>query len=332
MGSGAAALQADAIIRIEANGKPLTLLVESKKHVYPRDAREAVWQLRTFQNALSKSEGSTEILPVLISNSLSEGAKGLLREENIGYFEEGGSLFLARGDLYILLDRPPSKRATRIARTIFSESRSQVLLALMQAPQSWHSVKDLSAKADVSPATVSQVLAELEKREWVVSRGTGPHKERRLEDPRSVLDAWSGHMAQSPRPRTTQYFVPSLKPEELMQRIHQRCKERGAAYAITGEWAAQLYSPFLSSISKVRCRFSADQPLDDLLAELNARTVSEGSNFEALETKSHGYFLFSEEHRGVRLANPIVVYLDLLRYGGRSKEMAEHLRRERVLF
>jgi hypothetical protein len=330
MPNGMSSPEADAIIQIHVNGKPMTLLVEAKSDVYPRDAREAVWQLRTFQNTLSRSAGPAEIVPVLISNSLSESAKGLLREEKIGYFEEGGSLFLTKGDLYILLDRPPSKKAARITRNIFSGSRASVLLALMQAPQSWHNVKDLSDKALVSPGTVSQVFSELEKREWAVSRGGGPNKERKLQDPRSILDAWSGHAMQSPRSRATRYFVPSLKPEELMHRIDQRCKELGAAYAITGEWAAQIYSPFLSSISQVRCRFPADQPISNLTADLGARVVTEGSNFEAIETHSHGPFLFCEEHRGVRLANPVVVYLDLLRFGGRARELAEHLRQERI--
>jgi hypothetical protein len=32
------------------------------------------------------------------------------------------------------------------------------------------------------------------------------------------------------------------------------------------------------------------------------------------------------------LANPIIVYLDLLQSDGRAKEMAEHLRGERIHF
>jgi hypothetical protein len=332
LGGGNSRLEADAILRIDASGKPITLLVETKSTVYPRDARQTVWQLRELQKALSESEGLNDVLLVLISNSLSEGAKDFLRDESIGYFEEGGSLFLAKGDLYILLERPSSKKVARATGAIFSGRRSQVLLALLQAPRSWISVKELSDKAFVSTATASQVLADLEKREWVLSRGSGPHKERQVQDPRSLLDAWSKHVVQSPRPRATRYFVPSLKPEELMQRINQLCKDRGVTYAITAEWAAQIYSPFLSSISQVRCRFPNDQPMKLLADELHAREVTEGSNFEVIETKAPGYLLFSEEQRGIRLASPIVVYLDLLQSGGRAKEMAEHLRRERIAF
>jgi len=42
--------------------------------------------------------------------------------------------------------------------------------------------------------------------------------------------------------------------------------------------------------------------------------------------------LFRQQVGGVWLASPIQVYLDLLRGEGRTKEMAEHLRRERLGF
>ena len=51
-----------------------------------------------------------------------------------------------------------------------------------------------------------------------------------------------------------------------------------------------------------------------------------------LEAKSHGDFLFRERVRGAWLASTIRVYLDLLRGEGRGKEMAEHLRHEKIGF
>jgi hypothetical protein len=60
--------------------------------------------------------------------------------------------------------------------------------------------------------------------------------------------------------------------------------------------------------------------------------VSEGANLVIIETKLPGDFLFREQIRDVWLASPILVYLDLLRGEGRSKEMAEHLRRNRIGF
>ena len=324
--------EADAILQVEMNGKPITLLVETKREVFPRDAREAIWQLRRLQEALHVAEGIDTSLPVLASRSISDGAKEFLRSENISYFEEGGSLFLANPDVYILLDKPPSRKTARTQGSVFSGRRAQVLLALLQNPESWRSVNELAEKVFVSPATVSQVLVELERREWVSTRGTGPRKERKLEQPTALLDAWKKQMLDAPKPQLRRFFVPSLKAEELLLRINQICETDNIAYAVTGEWAAQIYSPFLSSVSQVRLRFPEDQPISALTSELKAREVSEGSNLVFLETASYGDLLFREQERGVWLANPVIVYLDLLQSDGRAKEMAEHLRRERIHF
>jgi hypothetical protein len=328
----AVGLEADAIFDVNLNGKSTILLVEAKNSVFPRDARETIWQLRKLQTALQEAEGITGTLPMIASRTLSAGAKDFLRSENVGYYEEGGSLYLASPDLYIFLEKPPSKQATQSQRSLFSGRRSQVLLALLQHPDEWHGVNELAKMAFASTATVSQVLVELEKREWVGTRGRGPHKERRLLETRSLLDAWVKHVADVPKQQSRRFFVPALKSEELLQRIHQVCDVRNIAYEITGEWAAQIYSPFLSSIAQVQCRVPADHSAANLVAELNAREVSEGSNLALLETKSNADFLFRELQRGVWLANPIIVYLDLLKSGGRAKEMAEHLRRERIHF
>jgi hypothetical protein len=324
--------EADAILQIEANGRPLTLLVETKRSLYPRDAREAIWQLRNLQKAFKESRDQQDSLPVIACESISEGAKEFLQSENISYFDQGGSLFLADQELYILLDKPPSKKTARTERTLFTGRRRQVLLALLQEPESWNQVHTVSQRAFSSPATVSQVLGELERREWVSTRGSGPRKERKLQRPSELLDAWAKHTVDSPRPSLRRLYVPSLKGEDLLQRINKICEAESVAYAITGEWAAQLYSPFLSTISQVRLRFPQDRSLSALTSELKAKDVSEGTNLAVIETSSYGDFLFREQQRGIWLANPIIVYLDLLQGDGRAKEMAEHLRRERIRF
>ena len=323
--------EGDAGIDITVNGESHMLLIETKKSLYPRDAREAVWQVRKLQKLLQESE-SRKIVPLIASGSISEGAREFLQSERISYFDEGGSIFLADEGLYVLREKLPSKKANRTERSLFTGRRTQVLLGLFQEPESWHQVHDLSNKTFASTATVSQVFVELQRREWVTVRGTGPRKERRLERPSELLDAWAKNVADSPKPKPRRFYAPSLKGEELMMKINQACESHGIAYAITGEWAAQIYSPFLSSIPQVRLRFPDDKSLSMMTSELKAREVNEGSNLAVIGSSSYGDFLFREQLRGVWLANPILVYLDLLQGDGRAKEMAEHLRRERIHF
>ena len=60
--------------------------------------------------------------------------------------------------------------------------------------------------------------------------------------------------------------------------------------------------------------------------------MEEGANFSLIETTSPGDLLFREQIGGAWLASPIQVYLDLLRSEGRAKELAQNLRKERILF
>lgn len=75
-----------------------------------------------------------------------------------------------------------------------------------------------------------------------------------------------------------------------------------------------------------------ERPPSLITGELNAREVAEGSNFGLIESESVRDMLFEQEIRGIRVESPILAYLDLLGGEGRSKELAEHLRNERIGF
>jgi len=128
------------------------------------------------------------------------------------------------------------------------------------------------------------------------------------------------------------YYVPAIKPEALLDHIGTVFAVHGIEYAISYEAAAQSYAPFLTGISQVRCRLLEDPAADAALMALNARVVSQGANLAIIEAKSSGELLFRERIHEIWLASPIQVYLDLMRSEGRAKEMADHLRKERIGF
>ena len=166
----------------------------------------------------------------------------------------------------------------------------------------------------------------------MISRGQGPAKERSLNEPGALLDAWVRQIPSGKPPSVRRYFVPSGDAESILQRVAQACETHGAQYAITAEAAAQRYAPFLSSVSQVKCRLLVNRISESAIGGLNARAVNEGSNLGIIDSKSAGEFLFCERVGEAWLASPVQVYLDLLRGEGRSKEMAEHLRKERIGF
>jgi DNA-binding transcriptional regulator YhcF (GntR family) len=318
---------ADAVIDLEVAGKAVTLLVEAKTTAYPRDVHQVIWQLRKAGQSFQK-----EPILVLIAEYLSPGAKQQLEAEHIGYYESGGSLYLPAPGAYCYIEKPSAKVFERSVRSLFSGRRAQVLHGLLLHSKQWFGVHEMAELAMVSPATVSEVFSELERQDWVTSQGKGPGKTRQLSQPAALLDAWAKQIKDSPSPAMARYYVPGLKADGLMSRIDDVFWKRNIEYAVSYESAAQRYAPFLSNISQVRVRVLKSPESQPAISELGARSVVEGSNLAIIDTDSPGELLFREKIDDIWLASPVQVYLDLMHGEGRSMEMAEHLRKERIGF
>jgi hypothetical protein len=326
---GGSSFRYDAEIDLRIPGKSFVLLIEVKRTIYPRDVREVLWQLERLERRRSRER---EAVPMFIAESISPGAKDLMREEHVGYYDSGGSLFLPARGGYFYIDRPPPKSLSKSITALFSGRRAQVLHVLLMRRQDWFGVTAIAEQARVSPATASQVMTELERLDWLESRGQGPSKERHLHDPAALLDSWVAQLDVKRGPPLRRYFVPGLRIEGLIDRMDCVFADHDVQYAITHEAAGQRYAPFLSSLSQVRCRILVGPNVDRALGDLDARHVNEGANLVVLEAKSAGDLLFRQRVEGAWLASPIQVYLDLVTGEGRAKELAEHLRRERIGF
>ena len=322
----------DARAELRVGGKAATLLIDVKKALFPRDVRHALWKFQESVRGGLQSLERPQAVSFLVAQSISPGARDLLRKERVGYYDSGGSLFLPAENIYVFIDKPPPKALSRSIRSLFSGRRAQVLHALLMRHGKWLGVKEIAKQALVSPATASQVLTELERFDWVMSRGKGPAKERNLLEPGALLDAWTKQLAVMRRIALQRYFVPSVGAGGLVERLAEVCAANKAKYAITHEAAGQRYAPLLSTVSQVRCRLLVGAEADGVLRALDAHIVDQGANLAVIEAESPGEMLFRKLVDGIWLASPVQVYLDLLRGEGRSRELAEHLRNERIGF
>lgn len=324
--------RADAAIDFRIDGKEYMLLVEIKKSLYPRDARQAVWAIKDYMAHLRGLKDNRPIIPLLAADSISKGAKELLKTENVGYYDSSGSLFIPAQGAFFYIDKPQARAVTKSVRTLFRGKRSQVIHALLSQHEKWLGVKEIAKLAEVSPATASETLAAMERFDWLASRGQGPSKERHLIQPAMVLDEWKNHVLAAPASPVHRYYVSNTKLDELEARIDKIWRQRGFEYVLTQEAAAQRYAPYLSSMSRVAYRMSPGRRTTEALRDLGANAVSEGANLLVIDTPSRNPFLFKQEIDSTWLASPIQVYLDLFRASGRARDMAEHLRRERIGF
>jgi hypothetical protein len=317
----------DAKIDVRVAGKAYTLLIEAKKNTYPGDVHQMLWRRKSANTDRRSSKKANQTIWMLAADAISPGAKELLKAEGVGYYDRGGSLYLPASGAYIYIDKPSPKAAVRKLGSLFSGSRGQVLHALLQGYAQWFSTAELAKAADVSPATASLALAEMERLEWVDARGKGPHKRRHVRDPAIILDEWVKHLEGARVPVMERYFVPSLDADQPQETLGRVFAVHQASYAIGYEAAAQRYAPFISHVSQVRCRLMSGASGRAALKAMHARTVNEGANLAVLVVKSVGQMLFRQQIGSVWLSSPLQVYLDLQQSGGRAHEMAQHLRR-----
>jgi len=320
--------RADAVLDLDIDGAHVRLVIEVKHSGYPRDVREAVWQLRNYTRHLDA--GASQIVPMVAAQSLSPGARQFLRDEHVGYFDAGGSLFLPARGSYVFIDRPAPPTSRLNVDALFSGRRALVLMALWAHRGEWVRVHQMAETAMVSPATASETLSEAERRDWVESRGAGPAKERRLVDARGLLDAWSDHQRRAKPPALRRFFVPASGLDQLIDWAGKAFGPEGLDYMVTAEAAAQIYAPYLSNASQLRCRMEETVRASLAVEQLGGHEVKEGWNLGIMFAKTQGEFAFRKQERGVWLASPLQVYLDLLQGGGRSADVAQHLREERL--
>src|SRR3546814_17852243 len=127
-------------------------------------------------------DGAGERVAMLIAGAISKGARDILQQESIGYFDLGGSLFIPASGAYVLIDRPQPKKAGRALGSIFQGQRARIVQAVVEAAPDWVSVKDPAEETGVSPATASETLTEMERRDWLEVEGAGAAKLRDLRE------------------------------------------------------------------------------------------------------------------------------------------------------
>lgn len=320
-------------IRLSLGDRSLTLLIQEKNTVFPKDVRTMFWEWTSVNN---NRHGTQNIPPIpllcVIANEISKGAKQLLQERGISYFERGGSLFIAGRGVFVQIEKPKTSKSRDLTKSVFLGQRASVVHELLRNPSEWHSIKAIANKTRIAPSYISKVLAAMENHGWLETRGLGPAKERRLTRPAEVLDSWVADLQDAKRPAWQSYFVPPLgKP--LLTVVANAFDKTAVQYAITHEVAAQLYTPFLTSISQVRCRAIADDRLDLALKYLDAQAVNQGANLFIEPVKRVNGTWMEKDDRQISVADPLQTYIDLMREPiGRSKEMANHLRAERIGF
>lgn len=303
------------------------VIVEFKKTAYPRDIKEAAWNLDEIKESF---DNFSVVIPMVIAERLSPGAKEMLRSRNIGYFDASESMFLKAKHWLVNIDRQDKPSAKRQATSLFTGSREQVIHALLWRSlinkSEWITGSEIADLAGTSHYTVSLTLQELERMEWIESEGKGKKdKRRRLIEPGKLLDSWAESWRLRKEART-RWFVYAPKPNLLLKQIAEKIDaNRPDEWAFTGEAAANVISPLLTSTDTAEVVVAKGQ-VAQFAENAGLQRVEKGANVTIVERSRASLMLQDIQHEPYRFVSPIIMYLDLMDGRGRRKELAAHLR------
>ena len=314
----------DLRMRLIVEGQPVDFAVELLRQAYPRDIARAISLVKSLE-----PDGGIPVVPLVAAEELSPGAKDLLRQEGIAYFERRGTLYL-RWRRWIIDIRQVESKASRPkqgAMNLFTGARAGVVLAVLHSRGQWMQVNELAVLAQTTGFTCSKVLQELELLEWCESEGTGRARRRRLVKPNALLDAWADAWPPKKERRTHWYcFVPPTAggvQRHLAGAL--QASQPTFPWAFTGAAPANAYAPLLTAVgdSEIIVPMGHAARLAERLA---LEPAEKGYNVTLIERESSSLLFRDNDAHGLWNASPYIVYLDLLNGRGRNKELAKNVR------
>jgi len=317
----------DCLMHIVSPHGSRRLAVELLRQAYPRDVRDAAWRLQGFMNA---NEEASDIILMVAAEHLSEGAKDDLRHHQMAYFDASGTFYLRHQQWLIDIQRPAKPTSRRGALSLFTDAREQVILTLLVEHRNFRSGLELAEMSRTSTYTVSTVLAELERREWIESEGSGRTLRRRLSRPGKLLDAWAAAWTQRKDTKTKWHcYLPNSANlhDYLAGKIDTFALE-GSVF--TGAAAANRVVPHLTHTDTIEIIIPPDAA-GYYEAAFRMKSVDKGANVTLIERDGVSTMFASKDPSSkALLANPFILYLDLLDGKGRNKELAEQLRLKKL--
>ena len=316
-------------LRVSRRTIPLRVVVRNSG--YPRDVRNAVWQV---QSTLDRQE---HIL--LSAPTISRGSREWLQSQGISYIDSTGHIFISADGVYVLRDEIDPRRRDGAAgvkihnreTNIFHGRATRVLHSLLHHPaRSWH-VTELAAEAGVAPGTALKVCENLEKMLFMEREGRGPQSLRRLTEPGKLLGAWAGEH------KLTDYSIDRCYRwlsdiDDLAREIGHALEAQRELYAATLSLGAMHRAPYLTQTDQMALLIPQTVDVSQLMSGAKLKFVDDGANVILLRAKDGASLMYRQEADGLWIASDVQLYLDLNASPGRGKEQAEHLRRERLSF
>lgn len=306
------------------DGQHRTLVCEVKPNGQPRHVRNAALALRDWVNQYDK-----HAIPVLIAPYLSNEARTICIDQQVGFLDFEGNCRLTFDGIYIER-QVPTKPAIerRDLKSLFTPKSAQVLRLMLRDPDRQWRVTDISQETAVSVGHVSNVRNALIEKEWAEVGEDG----LRLTNPDALLDVW--REAYEPPAGERMAFYTTLHGrafDEALRHVFDGLGESNGLAMLASFSAARWQAPYAKSGSQF---FYANQEgLNRIKRSLNLASAVKGENVVITVLDDDGLFKdIDTPAPGIFCTSLVQTYLDLSAAGERGQEAADHLRHQKLIW
>lgn len=267
---------------------------------------------------------------VVMATNLSDGARGWLSREGLGWVDEAGHADISRESGLVISREPTNVRRRREPPMRWTRST----LAVAEAALSGiiPTVESIEQATGLSRHTTANALARLERLGFLERPRAlrGPQSARRITDISTFLDAYAKAAAEQ-RQKQTPVLVHRLWNRDpldtLASEIGPALTRANARWAVTGAAASVLLAPYLSDVTTLELYIDAETMSDraGLASLLGGRIVEKGHRIEIREVPTP-MTVKGPTIESMQVALPVRVYADLRAAGGRWAEAGQHLR------
>jgi hypothetical protein len=309
---------ADLQVKFRLGGQEHVFVVEVSSLGQPRQIRAAVTKFEEIKRERPSA------YPVATAVYIGPQSARILKSHGFGYVDLSGNCHLAFENVLIEKEGKRNVRpSTRPLRSLFAPRATRVIRVLLEdVGRTWR-LEELAKAAGVSLGHSHNVVKRLDDLRWVERDGS---QRITLSKPADLLDGWGDSYTYRMN-EIASYAAPERVSRRLMAEVARAIAAEGRRYAFTLVSGLSLVVAASQRLATIHCYVEGDPA--PIARALGLRPASDADAGVHLVTPyDPGVFHGVLEKGGLKVAGLPQLYVDLLHYERRGRELAEHLRRE----
>ena len=309
---------ADFLLKFRLGAQEHVIVLEVSSLGQPRQIRGVVTRFQEIKREMPSA------YPVATAVYIGSQSAKILKNHGFGYIDLSGNCHLAFENVLIEKEGKRNVRpSTRPLRSLFAPAATRVIRVLLEdVARAWR-LEELGKAAAVSLGHAHNVVKRLQDLAWVERDG---QQRITLGKPADLLDAW-GESYTYHANELASYAAPERVSRRLMTDVARVAGADGGRYAFTLAAGQSLVVAPSQRLTAIHCYVDGEPAPIARALGLRPAAEDEGT-IHLLTPYDPGVFHGVLEKGGLKVAGLPQLYVDLLHYERRGRDLAEHLRRE----